>query len=211
MPIPAGGTGYVWPPSAAEVDLELNLGADTSQDGELDGFVQAAAALIENVVGPVSPTSYTEVHDGGGPTIFLRRVPVLSVTTITEYVALTGYALTLQPLGQTTSAYGYSLDDPLTGVVTRRTSSGVMSPFLGGRQAVTVTYVAGRASVPANVRLACLELVREMWSATQRGNSSGRPIAGGDGAVNEPAYVTADLPPMVRRLLLGEKRPPALA
>lgn len=211
MPIPAGLATYPWPPSVVEVDKELNLGADTSQDAELAGFIDAAAKMIENVTGPITPNTYTEVHDGGAAKLALRRVPVISVTSITEYVGLTGYPLTLQPLGATNDNYGYSLDDPITGVITRRSSAGILSPFMGGRSAVTVTYIAGRATVPANVRLAALELIREMWSSTQRGNSSGRPIPGSDDTANEPVYVSADLPPMVRRLLMGEQAPQALA
>ena len=202
---------YTWPVTAAEVRSELNLGTDTSQDAELQGFVDAATALIENYTGPITGTQYSEVHDGGAPTICLRRLPVISIQSITMYVALAAYPLTLQPLGSTTDNYGYSLDDPLTGVVTHRSSSGTPTAFWGGPRSITVTYTAGRANVPANVRLAALELIREMWSSTQRGNSTGRPIPGGDDAVNEPAYITDDLPPMVRRLLMSERQPQGLA
>lgn len=198
------------PVALADVRAMLNI-TDTSQDDEIRGYMDAAAAMIANVVGPVTRTTYTEVHDGGGTKIALRRLPVISITSITEYVGLTGYPLTSQPLGSTTDNYGYSLDDPLTGIVTRRSSAGMLTPYLGGRGAVTVTYVAGRTSVPANIRLAALELIREMWSSTQRGNSSGRPVPGGDEATNQPVYVSADLPPMVRRLLMSEQTPQALA
>src|SRR2546422_8107242 len=81
----------------AETKIHLNIrSGDTSHDTEIQGSIDAATPVIEDVVGNVIGTTYTaEEYDGHGlPFIVLRHVPVYSVTTIVEYWANTAYTLT---------------------------------------------------------------------------------------------------------------------
>ncbi|MFQ6212475.1 hypothetical protein ACLMMQ_29975, partial [Bacillus mobilis] len=71
--------------TVAEVKKHLNMSAtDTSQDDELGVFIESVTDVIEHIVGPVVPRAVTEVHDGGGGALVLRRPPVLSVMSVTE-------------------------------------------------------------------------------------------------------------------------------
>lgn len=170
---------YSWPVTATEVDAELNLGSDTSQNAELQGFIDAATEVVENIVGPITSTAYTETLDGGNATVLLTHYPVVSVDSVTEYSSGTGQVLAAEPLG--TDPYtGYSYTVDLTTGVLTRTSSGVPWRFAAGTGNVVVAYHAGRASVPASVRLAALLLTQHLWEQTQRGNSTGRPVPGAE-------------------------------
>lgn len=154
----------------AETRTHLNFGAgDTSHDTELEGFIDAATPVIEDLAGAVVGATWTnEEHIGvAGQVVYLRHVPVYSVTTLVEYrsgaaATLTGVATAA--LGSTVNSYSVDLD---TGRVIRSDGCG---------QIVVATYVSGRAAVPSNVRLATLELVRHLYQLTQQG---GRPAFGG--------------------------------
>jgi hypothetical protein len=81
----------------------------------------------------------------------------------------------------TTSSYRL---DTVNGTVTLVDSS-VFGPL------VTVTYVAGRTTVPPAVRWATLEQIRHMWES-QRGGGQIRPLVGLDqdfGTQTAPGYL----------------------
>jgi len=157
--------------SLDEVKAELNIpSSNTDDDTELSGYIDAATTIIEFLCGPVVPAEYTETHDGGSPVIFLKRRPVLSVATVTEYTP-TAYPLTEEPLGGSYTTYGYRMDAEKGTLL--RTSAAIPTRFAPGVQNVTVTYTAGRAAVPANIRGAALELVRTQWQPQQSGNLPG--------------------------------------
>jgi hypothetical protein len=176
MPIPAGNTGLI---TLSDAKAQLNIPtSDTSNDSELQGFVNAAADVVQGIVGPVLTHTYTEVHDGGGPFIVLNNPPILSVTSVIEMIGATGYTLADAEIDTATGAYSYSIDSYERGVIARRWSGGFVGPFTPGVRNVQVTYIAGRTTVPPAVRLATLLLVEHLWEQTQRGDSSGRPIPG---------------------------------
>jgi len=152
MPVPAGGGASLIFVSLEEVKKQLNIPLDdTSQDGELEGYIGAAVEVVEDIVGPVVPREVTETHDGGRDVLILRRPPVLSITSVVEgesAIAADGYVASLD-----------------AGILYRSTGR-----WLGGRGAVTVVYQAGRETVPAAVRQAAKELVMVNF----------RPQLGGD-------------------------------
>lgn len=190
MPLIAGGSLL---PSVAEARTHSNV-LSTAGDTELQGFLLAAARALRFWVGPIDAETVTnEVRDGGSPVIFLDVTPVLSIQSVTEYIGTVGYGLTAQPLGQTQNLYGYSLDDPDKGKVVRRSSSGGPMGFLTGPRSVLVSYTAGRSSLPEDLRLAVLELTRDMWAGTQSGGG-GRAF-GQSPAEAEPMF-TAGRPPL---------------
>ena len=170
----AGRWSYAWTASGAATDVErgvftvggavslaemkkhLNM-SGAGNDAELQRFIDVAEAALSNRVGPLTPVTVTERHDGGAPLIVLRQPRAVSLTSVTY---ADGTASTLSD---------YDLDSD-TGVL--YWNYGTAGRFAGSRRNVTVTYVAGWASLPLDLVDAVKELVRELWE-TQRGASSG--------------------------------------
>ena len=154
--------------SLTETKTHLNI-TTTNNDTQLQGFIDAAQAQADYWFGPTRRATYTnEVHDGGWPTIVLFNAPILSVTTIKEYIGVSEHDLTLQPPGSTVDNYGYSIDDPNSGIIVRRSAAGTPIPFFGGPRSIIVTYVAGSTSTAADIRMAMLEDIRGLWVQTQQ-------------------------------------------
>jgi hypothetical protein len=137
------------------------LNITTDQDDELQGFVDAAVAAIEALVGPLEVTSdLTAVlrpdpcgYDG----LILPVLPVDSLISVTPYA---GSALDLA---------GFQVDKN-AGLVTWAVGSAQRF----SAQGYTVVYRAGRNPVPADLKLAVSEMVRHLWR-TQRGSGVTRP------------------------------------
>lgn len=145
------------PVSLSEVKDHLNLAPERLQsDDELRTFINAATSAIEARVGPLTRRTITEVHNGGVSGILLRQPPALSITSVTEN-------------GSTVT--GFSLS-PGGGVLTK-TNGYSRSAWVDGYGNVTVSYVAGRTYIPADIRQAVLELIRHLWT-TQRGQQGQR-------------------------------------
>lgn len=191
--------------SLADVKKHLNLTTVTNDD-ELRAFVSAASETIEGLVGPVSRRTFTETLDASGPVVVLSHPPVIEVTAISEWTGTTGYPLTPQPTGDSTvDSYGYDLNGD-AGLLFRRTS-GYAGTWVTGPRSVTVTYTAGRTTVPAAIRLATLKLVKHMWG-DQRGASL--PLSAVGDQFESP--VTAHLVPWeVEELLAPYRTAPAVA
>lgn len=156
------------PVTLSDAKTHLNITAST-YDTELQSFIDRAAAAAERRLGhPMVVASVVETHDGGAPALRLRRVPehpgVVAITTVTED-------------GAAVSSGGYVLN-AAAGLLYRGTSS---SPdtWASGTQNVVVTYTSGYATVPDDMKLATLELVRHLWT-TQRGGMDGRNAFAGD-------------------------------
>jgi hypothetical protein len=193
----------------ASVRAHLNLGSDTSQDAELQGFILAAGELARDVVGPLLPEQHTEWHNGGSPTLTLDWLPVSAVQSVTEYVSASTWVLTEQPLGTSTDAYGYTVDLD-RGQITRRATGGAVC-FPYGIKNVKVVYTATRSGViPWTVRLGALELIRHLFQLTQQG---GRPRWGGAALDGESMGVPTGfaLPQRVLELWQPFQRPPGIA
>lgn len=137
------------------VKAQLNISAsDTSEDVELQGYIDAATAAVETQLGQiVDPRTVIDQLDfASGVTVFvLRSTPVISLTSIV------------------------SLDGTQTWTVTAPTmyvdsASGCVTVLSGPpvKGSVLATYQAGYTSVPANYRLAALIIIQHLWE-TQRG------------------------------------------
>jgi hypothetical protein len=135
----------------AEAKTHLNITVAT-YDAELQTFLDQCEAAISRRVGPLSSTATTAEAPGGGRALLLSTTPAISLTSVTD---ATGATLTVSDLHVTTD-----------GVVTWSTTGlGCFnSPWY------TVVYQAGRATLPADLKLAVLEMVRHKWS-TQRGSA----------------------------------------
>ncbi|MFE9372251.1 hypothetical protein ACFYM2_21125 [Streptomyces sp. NPDC006711] len=192
------------------VKLHLNMPvSDTSQDAELQGFIDAAGDLARNVIGPVFPESHTQAFDGGTTTITVDWLPLASIVSVTEYYGLSSYALAEQPLGGQSNAFGYTVDYN-TGQLTRRALGGDATKFASGSKNIVIQYTAGRLGmVSPSVRLGALELIRHLWQLTQQG---GRPQFGGAGLDGEVSVVPTGfaLPARVLELWQPFRRPPGI-
>lgn len=152
---------------------------DSGDDEELQLFLDRAEAILTKRIGPLSPTPVTgEKHTGPGPLV-LRRYPVISVTSATS-------------AGVDVTDLDLDLD------------SGVLYGSFTAyppRQ-VSITYVAGRDFLPADLEEAVLELVRHLWKS-QRGGGSLRPTFPGedDPTTQQPGGASYLLPYRVESLI----------
>ena len=138
----------------AEAKTHLNITA-TTYDTELADFIASAEAVIAKRCGPLGLVAASARVQGGGSGLVL---PVALVATLTSVTPVGGTALTLADL---------HLD----------TAAGVVTYNLGGSfgaRSYDVEYQSGRATVPADLMLAVKELVKHLWSTTQRGGSGAR-------------------------------------
>lgn len=143
--------------SLTDVKAHLNM-TGSGNDTELQRFIDAAETAIGHRVGPLTPESRVEKHNGGSSVIVLRSPRAVSLTSI-------AYAD-----GSTYSSSDYDLDTD-TGVL-YLAYGGTYSRYPGGQRNVTVAYQAGWSSLPADLVQAVKELVRHLWE-TQRGAATG--------------------------------------
>lgn len=173
----------------------------TADDGELEEFMFAACAAIEEIKGHVDPVTVTVTRRAvpltdnhrhrawWGPHrqwfLELAESPVLSVTSV---AVATGGGLTtpVAAYDQISGVQGWHLDETLL--------------FVPTAGLYVVAYQAGRDPVPPNFRLAALELTAHLWRGSQLNQSSGRPQIGGDQMMVVPHLASA-LPYRVRELL----------
>jgi hypothetical protein len=179
--------------SLADAKLHMNKN-NTADDVEIQDFIDAAQAVVTREVGDIVPTSYTELLPIDGCRVVLSRRPILSITSLYLYSGSSTPVLV--------DPSGYQLYGP-TGIV-ERVNGGVAIPWVG--QDVSTTYLAGvTGPVPANYRLATLELVAHLWRNSQQGRN--RRVRG-TGPEDDMATVGLgfSLPNRVRELL-GAKKP----
>lgn len=143
-------------------------------DDELRDFIEAAQAILAVRIGPLVPVTVTETQDGGSSSLVLRKWPVISVTGIS-------YAT-----GQTVLATDLDLD-PDTGIVFWRYNT--VGVFLRGPRFLTVTYLAGRLVLTADLREALLELIKHLWESQTGGNRRPNFAADGTNAQTASSYL----------------------
>lgn len=194
---------------SVKAHLNLNLG-DTSQDPELLGFILAAGPIIRDIIGPFLPETHVEFFDGGAQTVSVSWQPLMSVQSVYEYYGLAGFLLTEQPLGSQSTAFGFTVDYA-TGVLTRRAFGGGAAQFARGDKNVQVSYTAGRVSIPFNVRLGALELIRHNWQMTQQGGRGRMRSSVGGGGDEMSVPIGFAVPDRVVEMLAPHRRPPGIA
>ena len=209
----------------ADVKTELRIpSGDTTNDVQLSFWIDAVTPVVEGIAGPINPRDCDEWYDGGVDTIVLRHRPVISITSVTEWQGSVSYTLNdATPPNNVTDVFGYMpfLD---RGVI-QRTAYGVPSWFAAlpwwatrtpawytgtpnrasvGLGRVHIVYTAGWQTAPANVQLGTLMLLGRLWENTQRGQSAGRPIPGGEAPIE--TYIAGFITPDIEALLLPSKQ-----
>ena len=89
----------------------------------------------------------------------------MTLMAASEYRGPIEYPLSIVPNPVFGSIYSIELDNR-TGTVTRRTAGGGTTLFYPGENSTRIIYQSGQSSVPANVRLACLEVIRVNFRTT---------------------------------------------
>lgn len=151
---------------------QLNIEADdTSDDLELQLYIDAVTAPIERELGTVveQRTVVDTFNFAKGTTSFLlRSVPVASLASISAVDGSTTWPVDA-------SAMHVDSDTGLVTVLSGAALTGL----------VAVSYTAGPAQVPANVRLAAMIVLQHLWE-TQRGRTGA--VAGGGDLVIPAGY-----------------------
>lgn len=125
------------------------VGSSTNAvDALINQLLISESAFIDNELNvPISQGTYTETYDGeGGSLIAPRCFPITAVTG----VSVDGVVQTLWDQANPTLP-GFSFN--------RRFITGKGLKFTEGFQNVTISYTAGFAVVPDDIKQACIELV----------------------------------------------------
>ncbi|MFF2274209.1 hypothetical protein ACFVTX_18185 [Agromyces sp. NPDC058136] len=154
-------------------------GYNVIDDVDLQGYIDAATPVIEEIVGPLMNATKTYERDGGKTGVQLPTA-VATVTEVREDdVAIDDY-----------------FASPTTGIVYAGTRQ-QRRRFAPGIRNIAVTVTVGR-TVPANVKLATRVLVAFWWQQDRQGNE--RPGVGVE-ASDEPMTNTPSGFAIPRRVL----------
>jgi hypothetical protein len=170
----------------ADAKTQLNL-TGTTNDAELQDFIDAAEAVIGERCGPLAPEPVSERLRGACSALVLRRTPAALLTAVTS---ADGSAVTLTDL---------YLDEG-AGVVTYNSGASFTARYYD------VEYQVGRVDCPDDLLQAVKELVEHLWES-QRG-SGVRP--GGprpETAANTLPGAGYLLPFRVQELIAPHERP----
>ena len=159
--------------SLAHAKAAINMPASNpDHDTVLARHITAVSRIIDDACGPVVVRTVTaELHDGGGPCIYLNRYPVSSVTTVRELQGA-GTIETLSAVAWGATGDGYfaqpwDRNPTLKSGEILRIDSGEVANWYRGTYNVEVTYIAGRyattATVDARFADACGAILRRMW------------------------------------------------
>lgn len=163
----------------------LNKTTDTDDD-ELADFILAATAAIESYCNRRFRSSPETLTFNGSE--FMDAIPLPAETSAVASVTENGTAL---------AGTGFAFDAS-TSLLYRLTSNYGSWPWQRGVQNVTVELTRGSDSLPADVRHACLSMVKHLWE-TQRGNQP--TVLGGGGETEWNPIGTYSIPRRVQELI----------
>lgn len=180
---------------------------DSREDTQLRAWLRAATNVVENITGPLRVRTVVDVFNGGVAQIVLSDFWVTSITSVVEHYGSQSYSLTEQPLGASSTSYGYTWDRD-SNLLTRRNGSGTATFFAPGMNSVVVTYRAGFPVMPDDIQMATTELIRH-WRNRARPYQSG-PYSSSqndDNVAMAPNYL---VPNAVMEILEPRRRPPSI-
>lgn len=119
---------------------------------------------------PIGPTEFFRRFDGwsgwNGAYIMLPYSPVLQVLSVTEWWGTSG-PHELQEQTPEHQVTGFTCDYP-TGMLTRVFPGLVQRPWFPGSRNLEVTWVAGYNPIPADLKVATIEMIAHWWRNTQQ-------------------------------------------
>lgn len=143
----------------------------TANDEDLRLYLSAVTTVIEDVVGRVTPITFTEIVEAADM-IVLRRAPVASVTSVAAFDPIYGYPLPTYQLDGPNGTL-HHVPNPMWGY----NDYYLYATQLYGRR-LTVTYTAGRSVIPAAMQIAARMILNDLWAA--RRGAMAMPARGGD-------------------------------
>lgn len=146
-------------------DLDQNLATN------LQAVTSMVCTRVQQELGqPIAPTSLFRRFDGwsgwNGAYIELPYYPVIGVDLVTEWWGRSG-PHTLEESTPDNQVDGYQIDQ-MTGRLTRVFVGNVQKPWFPGSRNIEVTWLAGYASVPMDVKVASLEWIQAWWRTKQQ-------------------------------------------
>ena len=216
----------VTPQWAPVIDLDADLKSylqypadKTDQDVTLTLILDAVNDWLSTYLQrPIAPTRFFERFDGwsgwGGAYVMLPYSPVLEIVSMTEYWGLNGGHQLVEQTPQNQYGVGFSSANPpggtyqlnpRTGTVIRTFPGLVQKPFFPGSRNVEIEWIAGFDPIPAQIKLAALELATWWYRNTQEQPEIASPRAGYDDPATSglwpaiPNRVTALLEPYVQQ------------
>lgn len=182
-----------------------NPSAASSDDSAIQSVIDAAQQILESKVGVTVPALFDELYTPSGSKLWLRNTPVLEIVEVFESWQIVNFELDLQASttgptiangvsdGATAASkmWAYSLDEPVTGEVTRRGPANIPLPFYPSDRGIRVVYRAGRNPITPAIILAAKELVAHIWQ-----NAELRAVATTAGFLQYDATeaITRDVP-----------------
>lgn len=129
----------------AEVKEYLQINSQT-YDNRLNSLISYACAVVESYIGrEVKSNNYSETFDGGTAQVFVSRLPLNSVTRITEFDG-TAHSDLIGPKSDGSFVAQNFLNSTVTSsatLKTRRKKFGESSAYFSGASAVTVNDPEG--------------------------------------------------------------------
>jgi len=206
--------------SLTEVRQHLRYSpTDTTDDAELQVYMNAADDVVKAECGEVIPTQYDEYQSGGDFVIYLRHRPVLEIVNVEEGWGWWNWELDYQQVNTVPagSMFAYSIDSPILGAISRRSAGNVMIPFVPGSKNIHIQYIAGRDNYPGSVVLFELELIAYWWRNSQMRAMTANAVTTAAQAVNQDftraegvSSINLGVPADLLELLKGSRRTPII-
>ena len=177
-----------------------------SEDAKLNVIIPSISQAVKTYCGTSiidnyssDKVEYFDITDDMTYQIMVDESPLVSVSEVQERDSQSGtYTTLISEDSDGSGKYDYVIDTERD-LITRTTSTGDKM-FPKGRKAVKVTYRAGYASTPADLKLACFDLVKYYLKDERKQSLS---IAGAQ--IRNPVSTTIrdniDFPDHIKRIL----------
>ena len=137
-----------------------------SEDAKLNVIIPSISQAVKSYCGSsivdyyaTNKTEYFDITDDMTYQIMVDESPIVQVVSVEERDSqAAAYVTLISENSDSSNKYDYVVDTE-TDMIIRTTSTGDKY-FPKGRKAVKVTYRAGYASTPADLKLACFDLVK---------------------------------------------------
>lgn len=144
---------------------------DYDSDTRLQLMIDMACQWVQNFLGrPIAPTTFDRRFDGwsgwNGAYIELPYYPIIEVVSVVEWWGVGGpHQLSEQT--PTNQVDGFQCDY-LHGQLRRVFPGLVQRPWFPGSRNIEVVWTAGYNPLPADIKVATLELIAHWWRNTQQ-------------------------------------------
>lgn len=177
-----------------------------SEDAKLNVIIPSISQAVKTYCGTsiidyysTNKVEYFDITDDMTYQIMVDESPLVSVSQVQERDSQSGtYTTLISEDSDGSGKYDYVIDTERD-LIIRTTSTGDKM-FPKGRKAVKVTYRAGYASTPADLKLACFDLIKYYLKDERK---AGMTIAGA--TVRNPVSTTLkeniDFPDHIKRIL----------